>query len=92
VLNRNTIQDYAILKLGQLCHNMLITRQFVIVLCALSSSFSEVKLGTVRCRWEKNTEMDLKGVGWEGVAWIHLVQDRDQWRAVMNTVINLRVP
>jgi hypothetical protein len=31
-------------------------------------------------------------IGWEGVDWIHLALDRDRWRAVMNTVINLRVP
>jgi len=36
--------------------------------------------------------MDLRDVGWEGVDWIHLAQDMDQWRAVVNTVMNLRVP
>jgi hypothetical protein len=37
--------------------------------------------------------MDLRETGWwEGVDWIHLSQDRDQWRALMNTVIKLRVP
>jgi hypothetical protein len=36
--------------------------------------------------------MDLRETEWEGVDWMHLVQDRDQWRAVVNTVINLRVP
>jgi hypothetical protein len=36
--------------------------------------------------------MDLKETGWERVDWIHLAQDRYQWRAVMNTVMNLRVP
>jgi hypothetical protein len=35
--------------------------------------------------------MDLKK-GWEGVDWMHLAQDRDQWQAVVNTVMNLRVP
>jgi hypothetical protein len=36
--------------------------------------------------------MDLRKIGWEGVDWIHLTHDRDQWRAFLNTVTNLRVP
>jgi len=36
--------------------------------------------------------MDLREIGWEGVDWIHLDQDRDQWRALVNTVMKLRVP
>jgi hypothetical protein len=36
--------------------------------------------------------MDLREVKWEGVDWIHLDQDRDQWRALVNTVMKLRVP
>jgi len=39
-----------------------------------------------------NIRMDLGEIGCEGVEWIHLVQHRDQWRAVVNTVMNLRVP
>jgi hypothetical protein len=36
--------------------------------------------------------MNVREIGWEGVDWMHLAQDRDQWRAVVNTVMNLRVP
>jgi hypothetical protein len=36
--------------------------------------------------------MDLREIGWDGVDWIELVQDRDQWRALVNTPMNLRVP
>jgi hypothetical protein len=36
--------------------------------------------------------MDLIEIGWEVVDWIHLAQERDQWRAVVNTVMNLQVP
>jgi hypothetical protein len=49
-------------------------------------------LGRTRCRWDDDTRIDLKEIGWEGVDWMHLAQDRDQWRALVNTVMNLRVP
>jgi hypothetical protein len=39
-----------------------------------------------------NIGMVLREIGWEGVDWIHLAQDRDQWWALVNTVINLWVP
>jgi hypothetical protein len=49
-------------------------------------------LGRPRRRWEDNIKMDLREVGWGGMDWINLAQDRDRWRAVVNTVMNLRVP
>jgi hypothetical protein len=49
-------------------------------------------LGRHRRRWEYNIKIYLGKIRWEGVDWIHLAQDRDQWRAVVNTVINTRVP
>jgi hypothetical protein len=45
-----------------------------------------------RHRWEDNIWMDLREVGWESVDWIHLAQDGDQWRALVITVMNLRIP
>jgi hypothetical protein len=39
----------------------------------------------------ENIEMDLKVIGWD-MDWIDLAQNRDQWRALVNTVMNLRVP
>jgi hypothetical protein len=44
-----------------------------------------------RHRWEDEGKMDLREIGWGGVEWIHLVQDRDHWRALVNAVMNLRV-
>jgi hypothetical protein len=44
------------------------------------------------CVWEDNIRNDLIEIGWQGLYWTHLAQDRDQWRAVVNTVMNLRVP
>jgi hypothetical protein len=43
-------------------------------------------------RWEDNIKMDLREIGIYGANWIQLAQDRVQWRAFVNTVINLRVP
>jgi hypothetical protein len=48
--------------------------------------------GRPRHRWEDNIKMDLQGVGWRGLDWVELAQDRDRWRAVVNAVMNLRVP
>jgi hypothetical protein len=42
-------------------------------------------------RWEDNIRMDLRELGWEVVEWMHMIQDRDQWRTVVNMVMNLRV-
>jgi hypothetical protein len=42
--------------------------------------------------WEDNIKMDLEEIGCEVVDWIHLAQDRDQWRALVNTVMKFRVP
>jgi hypothetical protein len=48
--------------------------------------------GRPRHRLEDNIKMDLREIGWGGMDWIDLAQDRDQWRALVNTVMNLRVP
>jgi hypothetical protein len=45
-----------------------------------------------RRRWEDNIKMDLQEVGWGGMDWINLTQDRNRWRALVYTVMNLRVP
>jgi hypothetical protein len=49
-------------------------------------------LGRPRHMWEGNVKMDIRTVGWGGIDWIGLAQDRDQWRASVNTVMNLRAP
>jgi hypothetical protein len=48
-------------------------------------------LGRPRHRWEDKIKMDLQEVGW-GMEWIELAHDRDRWRALVNAVMNLRVP
>jgi hypothetical protein len=49
-------------------------------------------LGRPRRRWVDNIKMDLGEIGRDGMDWIELAQNRDQWRALVNTVMNLRVP
>jgi len=49
-------------------------------------------LGRPRRRWEDNIKMDLEEIGIDGANWIWLAQDRVQWRAFVNTVMNLQVP
>jgi hypothetical protein len=49
-------------------------------------------LGRPRRRWVDNIKMDLRDIEWNGMAWIDLAQNRNQWRAPVNTVMNLRVP
>jgi hypothetical protein len=53
---------------------------------------SKRPLGRSSRRWEDNVKMDLGVIGIDGANWIRLAQDRVQWRAFVNTVMNLRVP
>jgi hypothetical protein len=48
--------------------------------------------GRSRRRWVNNIKMDLRETEWDGADWIDLAQDRDEWNALVNTVMNLRVP
>jgi hypothetical protein len=49
-------------------------------------------LGRLRRRWVDNIKMDLRKKGWDGMDWIDLAQNRNQWRALVKTVIHFRVP
>jgi hypothetical protein len=49
-------------------------------------------LGRARHRWEDNIKKDLQEVGWGGMDWTYLAQDRDRWQVLVNAVMNLWVP
>jgi hypothetical protein len=49
-------------------------------------------LGRPRRRWVDNNKVELREIEWDGMDWFDLAQDRDQWRAFVNAVMNLRVP
>jgi len=51
----------------------------------------KMPFGRPRCRWEDNIQVDLQEVGYGGMDWIDVAQDRDRWRALVNAVMNLRV-
>jgi hypothetical protein len=50
------------------------------------------QLGRPRCRWVDNIRTDLGEAGWRDVDWIGLAKDRNRWRALVNSVLNLQVP
>jgi hypothetical protein len=60
--------------------------------CRILVGKPEEKRPLGRPRWEDNIIMDLREIGWGGMDWIDLAQDMDQWRALVNTVMNFRVP
>jgi hypothetical protein len=57
----------------------------------LGKSEGKRPLGRPRRRWEDGIKLNFREIGWGGVEWIHLAQDRDRWGAVVNAVMNLRV-
>jgi hypothetical protein len=52
----------------------------------------KISLRRPRHWWVDNIKIDLRGIGWNGMDWIDLAEYRDQWRALFNTLMNLRVP
>jgi hypothetical protein len=58
----------------------------------LGKSEGKRSLGRPRPRWEDNNQIDLPEVGWGGMDWIERARDRDRWRALVNAVMNLRIP
>jgi hypothetical protein len=65
----------------------------IILFCSAESSLlvgkpeGKIPLGRPKCRW-----VDFLEIGWGGVDWIGLAQDRDKWRALVNAVMNLGIP
>jgi hypothetical protein len=53
---------------------------------------AKIQLGRPMFQWEDNTKMELKEIGLKGMDWIHVADDSDKWRAIVNLVMNLRAP
>jgi hypothetical protein len=58
----------------------------------VGKSVGKTTLGRPRRRWEDNIKIDLQEVGCRGMDWIELAQDKDRWQALVNAVMNIRVP
>jgi hypothetical protein len=66
------------------------TRNIYIYMILVGKPEGNRPLGRPRHRWVDNMKMDLREIGWDGIDWIELAQDRNQWRALVNTAMNLR--
>jgi hypothetical protein len=64
----------------------------VCIMISVGKPEGKRSLGRPRHRWEDSVKTDLREIGWGGMDWIHLAEDRDMWRALVNMVVNLRVP
>jgi hypothetical protein len=58
----------------------------------MANSEEKRPLGKSGRRWVNNIKMDLREIGWDGMDWIDLAQNRDEWRTPVNTAMNLRIP
>jgi hypothetical protein len=70
------------------CQYKYIANYLINHLCLNNKQF----LNLLKSRWVDNVKTDLTEIGWDGMDWIELAQDRNQWRALVNMVMNLRVP
>jgi hypothetical protein len=94
---RSNLQDVAVNGrmplnwfLEKSCVKVLTLRDFYRVLVGRPEG--KRPLGRPRRRWENTIKLHLREIGIDGLNWMRLTQDRVQWRAFLNTVMNLRVP
>jgi hypothetical protein len=72
--------------MGMVCSTYGTSRNAYRILVGNPEGKRPVRRSTLR--WEDNIKMDLREIGWSSMHWIDLAQDMDQWRAVVNTVMN----
>jgi hypothetical protein len=90
--SRNTIRRMKLRKMkwtGHVAHKGEKKNVYMIVMAKPEGKRTK---GRIRRRWEDNIKMDVREMGWGSMDWIDLPLDRDQWRALLNTVMNLRIP
>jgi hypothetical protein len=72
--------------------NIHVYKIIILVWIMVGKKEGKRPLGRTRRKWADNIKMNTRDIGWSDMDWIDLTQDRDQWRALVNTVMNLRVP
>jgi hypothetical protein len=86
--------DRAATLIGKIIHttfNLLLCHKHAYRIL-VGKSEGKRPLGRPRRRWVNNIKIDFREIEWDGVDWIDLAQDRDQWRALVNTVMKFWVP
>jgi hypothetical protein len=76
--------------MGRACSTHRAKRNLYMILVVKPEG--KVPLGRPTRRWEDNIKIDLREMGWDNMGWIDLAQDRDQWRVLVKTIMNHRVP
>jgi hypothetical protein len=79
------------MQIRKTCHNIIAVRHLKLYFRNIIKYYIYCPLGRPRRRWADNIKMDFTEIGWGGMDWIELDQDRDKWRALVNTKMNLRV-
>jgi hypothetical protein len=79
-------------KIGGTCSTNGREENFIFYFILFGKAEGKRPLGRLTRRWEDNIRMGVREIGWKPVKMIHLVQDKDQWRDILNTIMNLRVP
>jgi hypothetical protein len=78
--------------MGRACSTNGENRNIYIYRILVGKPEGKRQLGRPRCKWVDSIKMDLREIGCGGMDWIDLAKDWDQWKALVNTVMNLRVP
>jgi hypothetical protein len=76
----------------KVCYSVVLSRILVAYRILVGKPEGKRPLGRPRCMWVDNIKRDLREIEWGGMDWIDLAQDRDQLRALVNTVMNFLVP
>jgi hypothetical protein len=88
----NTIRMIKLSRMGWAGHVARVEERKNVYRVLVRNPEGKRPVGTRRHKWDDDIKVDLREIVWGGMDWIDLAEDRDQWRALVNTIMNLRVP